>query len=132
MLPNSITLAVDEANNASTTNHVLTRAEEGASKSVYYDADHTMAARNELSFSRTFPKQNGNFYGTLRTNVKFTKDVTVVGVNGENIKVPLIAEATFSLPVGTDNAAATLARQKLVALLDYDTVMDPFHDQGQI
>jgi hypothetical protein len=64
--------------------------------------------------------------------VKFTEDVEVLGVNGENIKVPLIAEAVFSFPVGTDNATATLARQKLVAMLDYDTVMDPFHDQGQI
>lgn len=132
MLPNSITLPVDEANDSTPVNHVLTRAEEGANKSVYYDADHTVAARNELSIMRTFPKQSGNFYGTLRTNVKFVKDITVVGVNGENIKVPLIAEATFSFPVGTDNAMATLARQKLVALLDYDTVMDPLHDQGQI
>lgn len=132
MLPNSITLGVDEANDSTVVNHVLARAEEGASKSVYYDADHSMAARNELAFQRTFPKQSGNFYGTLRTNVKFTKDVTVVGVNGENIKVPLIGEATFSLPVGTTNADATLVRQKLVALLDYDTVMDPLHDQGQI
>jgi hypothetical protein len=132
MLPNSITLAVDEENNSSPTDHVLTRAEEGANKSVYYDADHTIASRNECAFIRTFPKQNGNFYGTLRTSVKFTEDVEVLGVNGENIKVPLIAEAVFSFPVGTDNATATLARQKLVAMLDYDTVMDPFHDQGQI
>jgi hypothetical protein len=132
MLPNSITLAVDEANTGSTTNHVLSRAEEGASKSVYYDADHTVAARNEVAFARTFPKQSGNFYGTLRTNVKFTKDITVPGVNGENIKTPVIGEASFSFPVGVDNATATLIRQKLVAMLDYDAVMDPFHDQGQI
>jgi len=56
----------------------------------------------------------------------------VVGVNGENIKVPIIAEAAFSFPVGTTNAQATLMRQKLVSICDYDTVMDPFHDQGMI
>lgn len=132
MLPNSITLAVDEANDSNPVNHILARAEESSNKSVYYDEDHTVAARNTCTFLRTFPKQNGNFYGTLKTSVKFTKDVVVVGVNGEDIKVPLISEASFSFPVGIDNAAATLARQKLVAMLDDDTVMDPFHDQGQI
>lgn len=132
MLPNSITLAVDEANDSNPTNHILSRAEESANKSVYYDEDHVVASRNQCAFMRTFPKQNGNFYGTLKTSVKFTKDVTVVGVNGENIKIPLIAEANFSFPVGIDNAAATLARQKLVSMLDDDTVMDPLHDQGQI
>lgn len=132
MLPDTITLAVDEANDSSPVNHVMTRAEEGANKSVYYDEDHTVATRNHLTFLRSFPKQSGNFYGTLKTTVKFTTDVTVVGVNGENIKVPSIVECNFSFPVGTDNAHATLMRQKLIAALDDDSVMDPFHDQGVI
>lgn len=132
MLPNSITLAVDEANDANPVNHVLARAEESANKSVYYDADHTVASRNTLAFMRTFPKQSGNFYGTLKTTVKFTKDVEVTGVNGETIKVPSIAEVNFSFPVGTDNSHATLMRQEVIAMLDDDSVMDPFHDQGVI
>jgi len=132
MLPNTITLAVDEANDSTPVDHDLARSEEGSNKSVYYDEDHTVAARNTCTFLRTFPKQNGNFYGTLKTSCKFTKDVIVTGVNGEDIKVPLIGEANFSFPVGIDNAAATLVRQKLVAMLDRDDVMDPFHDQGQI
>lgn len=132
MLPNSITLAVDEANNSTSVNHVMSRAEEGVNKSVYYDADHTVAARNNMSIIRQFPKQSGNFYGTLKTTVKFTKDISVDGVNGETIKVPLIAQADFSFPVGTTNAQATLFRQKLIAMLDDDSVMDLLHDQGQI
>lgn len=132
MLPNTITNAVDEANDSTTVNHTYSRAEEGANKSVYYDGDHTLASRNECAFLRTMPKVSGNFFGTLRTNVKFTKDIDVLGVNGETIKVPLIAEASFSFPVGVNNAQATLARQTVIAMLDNDTVMDPFHDQGQI
>jgi len=133
MLPDSITLSIDEDNDgANPVSHVLSRAEESANKSTYNDAAHTVASRKQCSFLRTFPKQAGNFYGTLRTSVKFTDDITVVGVNGENIKVPIIAEAAFSFPVGTTNAQATLMRQKLVSICDYDTVMDPFHDQGMI
>lgn len=132
MLPNTITLAVDEANDSNPVNHVMSRAEESANKSVYYDADHTVASRDTMAVMRSFPKQSGNFYGTLKTTVKFTKDVGVVGVNGETIKVPSIAEVNFSFPVGTDDAHATLMRQMVIAMLDDDSVMDLLHNQGVI
>lgn len=132
MLANTITLAVDEANNSTPVNHVMSRAEEAPNKTVYYDANHTVAARNTMSILRQFPKQSGNFYGTLKTSVKFTKDITVTGVNGENIKVPIIGEASFSLPVGCTNTQNTLLRQSLIAILDDDTSMDPLFDQGVI
>lgn len=132
MLPNVITLSIDEENNSTPVDHDLSRAEEGSNKSVYYDEDHTVASRSTMSVLRTFPKQSGNFYGTLKTTVKFTKDVEVVGVNGETIKVPSIAECNFSFPVGVNNAHATLMRQSCIAILDDDSVMDLLHDQGII
>lgn len=132
MLSDTITLAVDEANNSTPVNHVMGRSEEGPTKTVYYDAAHTVAARDTMAILRQFAKQSGNFYGTTKVAIKFTKDITVTGVNGENIKVPIIGEASFSLPVGCTNAQNTLLRQKLIAILDDDSEMDPLFDQGVI
>jgi len=132
MLPDTITLAIDEANTDSTTDHDLARAIESANKSTYWDEDHTVAARNEMSVFRTFPKTSGNFYGSLKTSVKFTKDIAVDGVDGSTLKVPLIGEASFSMPVGTTEEEATLLRQSLIAMLDRDDVMDLLHGQGMI
>lgn len=132
MLPDTITLAIDEENTASTTDHDLSRAIESANKSTYWDEDHTVASRNEMSVFRTFPKTSGNFYGSLKTAVKFTKDITVTGVDGSDLKVPLIGEASFSMPVGTTEAEATLLRQSIIALLDRDDIMDLLHNSGMI
>lgn len=131
-LPDPITLSIDEANDSNPSDHILSRGREFATKTEYYDEDHTVASRSMCTVMCTLPKQNGNFYGTLKTSVKFTRDVTVTGVNGEDIKVPSIAEANFSFPSGTDEAHATLMRQSLVSFLDLDSVMDLIHNQGQI
>lgn len=133
MQPDPITLSIDEANDSTLVVHTLSREGQGTSnRSVYLDGDHTVASRNMLTMLRTLPKKSGNFYGTLKTSVKFTKDVTVPGVDGSDLSIPSIAEASFSFPVGVDEAHCTLMRQSLVALLDADTIMDPLHNQGLV
>jgi len=131
-LPANIALMVDEANDSTLVEHDLARDISVNRTSMYYDEDHTVASRNMLTFKSVLPKTSGNFYGTLRTNFKFTKDIVVTGVNGEDIKVPLIGEASFSLPSGVTPAEVLVLRQKMVALLDNDTVMVPHQTQGQI
>lgn len=127
MLPTTIALSVDETNDSNPVEHTYTYFKDG----VYYDSDHTVASRNQCQFGTTPAKASGNFYGVLRTRCKFTTDISVAGINGEDIKVPLIGEAVFSLPVGTTPEQMMILRQKLVAMLDYDTVMVPHQTQGQ-
>jgi hypothetical protein len=124
MQPDTITLAVDEANNASTTDHVYTRFEEHLNRSVYICADHDPAARNLLGFYRTAPKINGNFKGVLKTSMKFTRDYTVVGVDGSDLSSPIIIEVNYSIPVGVAAADVVENRQTVLALLDTDTIMN--------
>ncbi len=124
MQPDTITLAVDEANTASTTDHVLTRYEEHLNRSVYISANHEPAARDTLGFYRAAPKANGNFKGVQKTSVKFTKDITVLGVDGTNLISPIITEVNFSFPVGTPAADYIERRQSVIALLDDDDIME--------
>jgi len=130
MQPNTITLAVDEANNSTPVNHVLSRFEESGNRAVYIDADHTVAMKNTCTLYRTFPKASGNFRGVSKSAMKFSTDITVDGVDGESsVVAPVIVEVSFSLPVGATAAQSKLARQKALALLDRDDVMAPLNDQ---
>lgn len=136
MLPVTITLAVDEANTASTTDHILARVRQfftgNTSKSVYHDEDHSSAARDMLTIQFTDAKQNGNFYGTEKSGLKLTMDRTVNGVNGESISVPSLIEVNTSFPVGMDDADKLYMRQFMHALIDRDDVMDLLHSGGQV
>lgn len=124
MQPNTITLAVDELNDSTTVDHTFTRYEEFQNRSVYIGESHDISLRDTLSLYRSFPKQSGNYRGTAKTSVKFTTDVSVVGVDGiASIVSPLILEVSFSVPVGVTPAQLVLARQRAIALLDTDTVM---------
>lgn len=131
MQPNQIVLAVDELNTGSTTNHTYDRYEEYLNRSQYIEAtNHSIDSRDTLGFYRTFPKTNGNFKGVSKSSVKFTKDITVDGVDGvSQLTAPIIVEVSFSLPVGATAAEAMIARQKALALLDSDTHMAPLNDQ---
>lgn len=134
MQPNEIVLAVDEDNSGSgTTNHTFTRFEENLNRSVYISGDHLLDARDTLALYRTLPKVAGNFRGVAKTSLKFTKDVVVLGVDGvSNITAPIIVEVSMSLPVGATAANALIARQKVVTLVDTDTVMAPLMEQQMI
>lgn len=130
MQPNTITLPVDETNTNVVVNHVLSRFEEFQNRSTYIESNHSVAARDQLQFYRTFPKASGNFRGTSKCSVKFTKDLQVTGVDGvSSLTSPIIVEVSFSIPVGASTAEILLARQKAIALLDLDSVMTPFNEQ---
>lgn len=133
MQPNDITLAVDLANSGSTTNQVYTRTEEQVNRSTYRGPDHLLHSRNILQFYRTYPTRNGNFLGAAKVSVKFTKDISVPNADGSGeVVVPLIVEASFSIPVGATNEECTALRQHLVVVLDNDTIMDALNDHLDI
>lgn len=128
MLDNTITLTVDVLNDDDTTadeSQVYSRHEEYLNRSVYIAADHTLASPHTLSFYRTQPKANGNFPGMAKSAFKISECLLVLGVDGvTNVAAPLIAEVSFAVPVGTSAAQLMEMRQRLVALLDDDTLMD--------
>lgn len=123
MQPNVITLAVDELNNGTTVDHILTRYEEFQNRAVYIGADHALNARNTVTLYRTPPKPSGNFLGVGKSAIKLSQDITVLGADGSSVVAPIIFEVSCSLPVGALNASTLLQRQKVVALVDRDDIM---------
>lgn len=133
MQPNQITLAVDLANDANPTNQVFDRSEEQVNRSTYRGPGHTLQSRNNLQFYRTAPKRSGNYLGSSKVAMKFTQDVSVPNADGSGeIVSPLIAEVSFSLPVGTTSAEALAIRQHLVTILDRDDLAGPLCDVLEI
>lgn len=127
MQPNTITLAVDEQNNATLVDNLYTRFEEYLNRSMYTGPDHTIISPDTLSLYRTPPKQAANFRGTAKTAVKFSRSCSVAGVDGSTLSAPIIVEVSFSIPVGVAEATMTEFRQKAVALLDRDDIMGPLN-----
>lgn len=130
MQDNVLTLAVDELNTDSTTDHVFSRFEEYQNRSVYTEANHQLSAKDTLTLYRTFPKIAGNFKGTAKCALKFSKDYSVDGVDGvASLTSPLIAEVSFSTPVGISVADQLIMRQRIIAILDDDTFMAKLMNQ---
>jgi hypothetical protein len=119
MQANTITLPVDVLNNGTTTDKVFTRFEEVLNRSTYIGPGHTQVARYLMQLYRSFAKRAGNFLGVAKTEVKITKDFTVLGVDGTNVVAPAIADASFSLPVGLTAAQMLELRQDLIAAIDH-------------
>lgn len=130
MLADVLTLAVDDLNNDGSTDHVFDRFEEYQNRSVYTGVNHSVITRDTLSFYRTFPKVMGNFKGTSKSAFKFSKDYSVTGVDGlASLTSPLIVEVSMSVPVGITTAAQMIARQRVIALLDGDTLITKLMNQ---
>lgn len=134
MLDNVITLSVDEENDGvGPVNHVFNRFEEYQNRSVYIGTNHSMATKDTLNLYRTFPKASGNFRGVAKTAFKFSKDLTVTGVDGvSQLSAPIIVDVSFSIPVGATHAQILVARQRALALLDLDVVMTPLNEQQMV
>jgi hypothetical protein len=133
MLDNVITLAVDELNDTNTVNHVFDRNDKINNRSIYVGENHELTARDELNFYRTPQKLSGNFRGVAKSAVKFTQDFVVDGVDGvSQLTSPIIAGVTFSVPVGVTVADQLIMRQRIIALLDNDTIMEALMNQLQI
>lgn len=133
MQPNAITLPVDPLNDDTIVNEEYTRYEEYLNRSVYIGTGHTPDARNTIAMYRTFPTKSGNFKGVSKSSIKLTKDFPVSGVDGSTtLSSPLIAEVNFSVPVGVTPAQVKACRQRLIAILDSDTICDPLNIQLMI
>lgn len=134
MQADQLTLVVDTENTGTNpVNEIYSRYEEQPNRTTYIGASHTPDARDSLAIYRTFPTKTGNFKGTAKSSVKFTKDVTVAGVDSStSLTAPIIIEVSFSVPVGTDAYALVAARQRVIAALDNDTFMNALNTQLMI
>lgn len=133
MQDNVITLSVDVANNSTLVNQAYTRHEENTNRSTYVGPAHALDSRNVMQFYRTAPRQNGEFRGTAKSSVKFTEDFAVNNASGTGtITSPLIAEVSFSVPVGVATADILEMRQRLIALLDDDSIMGDLNELLEI
>lgn len=134
MQPDAITLAVDEENDGvGLVNHVFSQYDRYNNRTVFTSANHTAEVKDTLTMYRTPAKVNGNFRGVSKVAVKFSKDTSVLGVDGvSSLKAPIIVEVSCSLPVGATSAEKLIARQRVVALLDRDDIMGPLFDSLMI
>jgi len=124
MQTDTIVLPVDILNNGTPTNRTYTRSEELADRTTYRGPEGTLSVRDAMQFYRTLPKRAGNFLGSAKMSVKFTQDKLVDTADGAGeTPAPLIAEVSFSIPVGVSDADILAFRQRVIALLDNDTVM---------
>lgn len=133
MLDNIITLAVDEANTSSTTDHAYSRFDEYQNRSIYNGPDNTLSEREILGFYRTKPSKSGNFKGVAKSSFKFTKDLSVEGVDSTTaVTAPIITTISQSIPIGATTAEVLEERQKAIALLDDDSIMDRLNNDLEI
>lgn len=120
MLDNQITLATDKANNATIVNEVFFRYDESSPNRVTYRGPaFTLVTKDTMKLYRTPVNPNGNFLGTAKSEIKFSKNFTVIGKDGSTISAPGIAGANFSFPVGMTTEDMTWMRQRLIAAIDH-------------
>jgi hypothetical protein len=129
MIPDTFTVAVDILNNGTTTDKVYERAETFPGRSIFTGDNHSLEAEDSVTFYRTMPKSNGNFKGTGRTTVKTRQDFIVAGADGvAQLTQIASAETLFALPVGMTSAQKLEFRQRHIALLDHELMID-FQDK---
>lgn len=130
MLLPEITLAVDVLNNGTPVSQLFQSYDRYQNRSIYIGSGHNPLSRNTVTFYRSFPTRIGNFLGTAKSSVKFTRDISVPGANGSTTNTaPMIAEVNFAFPSGATAAQMREARQQLIALLDRDDIMVPLNEQ---
>lgn len=124
MLDDSLVIAVDTLNTGTTTDTTYSKYEEQINRSVYIADSHEPGKRDLLTVYRSLPKPVGVFKGVRKSAVKFTVDYEVDDSAGGIIDCPAIVEISFSLPIGVSAGAILTLRQRAVALLDQDGIMD--------
>lgn len=129
----SNTLHVDTANNGTLTDEVISLFDAVPGRKEFHFPGHTFSSREQVVFSRSLPKPSGNFAGTRKTSFKITDDEIVDGVDPlTDVKVPGILEVNCSLPVGISSAAAKKMRQRVIAILDNDLLMEAFQERCEV
>lgn len=125
MLDNTVTLSVDLLNDETFTDVDFTRVDVFPNRSLYKSVDDSYIIRDTLAFYRTLPKRSGNNLGVKKSAFKLTQDQVVPGVDATTtLTQPEIAEVSFNSPVGSTAAVRKIMRQRLIALLDNDTLME--------
>lgn len=90
--------------------------------SRYIGPAHTAAVKDLVLLKRIAPKPTKDFAGVVRSTEKTTKSVVINGITRD-----LIAETTFSYPVGADGATVTALRvdhSSLIASAPTQTLVD--------
>lgn len=134
MQDNTITLAVDAANDGNPTDVAFTDYRSSTpNRSDYIAAGHTPERRHMMQLYRTAGKRSGVLRGVNRTTVKFTIDREVPNAAGDGTVIqPEILEIIHHVPVGCTPAQTKEVRQYGVAFLDDDTLAAPLNDVLEI
>lgn len=130
----NITLSVDAANDSNPADVTFKKYRDDTPDKITFHetVDHTAALRDKLTLSRRPAVRNGNFLGTNKCTIKFTKDVTVAGFDGSDVIAPIIGEQSWSVPVGATDAEVIEVAQHHLALLDDDTLVTEIIVNGDI
>lgn len=127
-----ITLPVDVTNTDTYVDLEFFRQEEYLHRSLYISADHQPDSRDTLGLYRSPIKPTSAYKGVMRVSFKFTKDVSVLNPVGETITSPMIAEVSFSVPVGTSDSDRLELAQKVGAMALHRTVIAGLINQQSI
>jgi hypothetical protein len=120
-----IALTVDPANDGNPETQNYANQQRKDTFSLYREENSDLKNRDELRLAATLPKRSGNFPGVVRSEARFTKTVEVEGVDTTTTVAGVATGIiSFSLPLGTSAATATLLRQRMIGLLDDDDIMD--------
>lgn len=120
MLSDNITLSVDTLNDGNPTNRVYTRRDEFQDRTIYKGPSHSFVSRDTLGFYRTYPKPTTTENGVAKSAIKLTQDITVPGRDaGTTYTRPMVADASFNIPVGATAAQTLEFRQRLIAVIDH-------------
>ena len=111
MQANTIAYTYNHDNDGGTTAELavlLTRFREESEKTTYVTAAHSdTVMQDTFAFYRTPAKRSGDSFGVERTATKRTKTHTVVNAAGLSVKVPVVVDLGFSIPVGLTVAQKT-------------------------
>lgn len=130
MQVDQLVISVDAENNGNPADVTYDRYIENENRSVYITSAHVPEARDTLGLYRTFPTKSGNFKGVSKSALKFTRDIEVSGVDSSTVLTsPMIADISFSIPVGALAIDILELRQRMIAALDNDSFMDSLNIQ---
>lgn len=118
MLNDTFTFAVDTAATGTTTDETYSRYSESSDKSTYVGATNSMAARDQLVFSRSFATASGNFAGAYHAAFKVFWDRTVPGVDTSTERTePIIVTVDARIPLGATYEDILHALQRATSVI---------------
>lgn len=126
MLDNTITLAIGDP----AVNTAYTRDETLVNRSLFVGPANSSILRDQMNIYRTKPKKSGNFAGVMKSEVKFTEDFIVPGVDTTTSQAaPFILDISASIPVGVSNEDIQAGLDRAIAFLSNASAMRLFASQ---